>query len=164
MNIVCEKVGLEYFENAATLYKATEIVTATPDQIFEVFLDADAWVEFAMPIEKVEWTSPFPLEVGSTRSVHMMGDIVGHEEFIAWEHGKRMAFRFNEVSGADMPAFGEDYIVTDLGDGTCKVEWIMAMGAPGGERTPPDEGMQSFVELTLRTFRELTEARYAKVA
>ena len=35
-----------------------------------------------MPIQKVEWTSPKPYGVGTTRSVHMMGDMVGYEEFI----------------------------------------------------------------------------------
>lgn len=56
-----------------------------------------------------------PDEVGSTRDVHMMGGLVGHEELIAFKHGTRMAFRFNA--------------------GRCRVEWTMAMDIgrkPGG--------------------------------
>lgn len=80
-----------------------------------------------MPITAVEWTSGFPIEVGSTRTVHMRGGLVGYEEFIAYEHGVRMAFRFNEASKDGIQAFAEDYQVTDLGGGRCRVEWTMVM-------------------------------------
>ncbi|MCH9700201.1 MAG: SRPBCC family protein, partial [Actinomycetia bacterium] len=67
------------------------------------------------------------IEVGSTRTVYMRGGIVGYEEFIAYEHGVRMAFRFNEASKKGIEAFAEDYHVTDLGGGRCRVDWTMAM-------------------------------------
>lgn len=167
MTIECEKVGLDYFETAPTIYTATETIRATPDEIFDAFLDADAWVEFAMPIEKVVWTSGFPIEVGSTRDVHMKGDMVAHEEFLAWDHGERMAFRFNQINKGNITAFAEDYKVTDLGDGRCTVEWTMAMGAPG--ETPKggiggtirNVVMGTMVKRILRNFRKLVESRPA---
>lgn len=142
MNFDCEKVGLEFFDTAPTCHRATKEIAATPEQIFAVLLDADSWVKWAMPITGVDWTSGFPIEVGSTRTVHMRGGLIGYEEFIAYEHGRRMAFRFNEVSKDGVQAFAEDYQVTELSPGRCRIEWTMAMKTA---RTVPVSGPRSAV-------------------
>ena len=90
----CEKVGVQFLEQTKNVFVAREIVKATPEQIFDVFEDAHSWTVWAMPILKVEWTSPKPYGIGTTRNVHMMGDMIGYEEFVAWDRGKRMAFSF----------------------------------------------------------------------
>ena len=130
----CTPVGLEFLEQTKNLFRAEEIVKASPETIFEVFEDAHAWTVWAMPIQKVEWTSPRPYGIGTTRSVHMMGDMIGYEEFIAWEPGKRMAFTFVGCSKDATEKFLEDYRVPDLGDGSCRVEWYMAMDTRGFSR------------------------------
>lgn len=127
MTFECEKVGVEFFDVAPTCHRASREIAATPEQIFAVLLDGDSWVKWALPITGIDWTSGFPIEVGSTRTVHMKGGLIGYEEFIAYEHGVRMAFRFNEVSKEGIQAFAEDYQVTDLGGGRSRVEWTMAM-------------------------------------
>ena len=120
MTIQCEKVGPEYFNLARWCFRAHEIVQATPERVFEVFQDADSWTKWAPPITKVEWTSPFPLEVGSTRTVTMLGDMVGYEEFITWDPPHRMAFRFNEVSKPGVGAFASqtDHALPDAPNGS----------------------------------------------
>lgn len=133
MAFPCEKVGPEYFEETRWCFSAHEIVSATPERVFEVFSDAASWPRWAPPITKVEWTSPFPLEVGSTRTVTMIGDLVGYEEFIEWDPPHAMAFRFNEISRPGIAAFAEHYRVHDLGDGRSLVEWRMGM-TPGEAR------------------------------
>jgi hypothetical protein len=127
----CEKVGVQFLEETKNVFVATEIVKATPEQIFDVFEDAHSWTVWAMPILKVEWTSPKPYGIGTTRNVHMMGDMIGYEEFVAWERGKRMAFSFIGCNKNATEKFLEDYRVTDLGDGTCQVAWYMAMEVRG---------------------------------
>lgn len=127
----CKKVGLEFLDQTPNVFKAEEIVRATPEQIFEVFEDANAWTVWAMPIQNVEWTSPKPFGVGTTRTVSMMGGLAGYEEFVAWERGKRMAFTFVGTSEDMIESFLEDYRVTDLGDGTCRAEWYMALETKG---------------------------------
>lgn len=133
----CEKVGMEFFDHARYRFRAHEIIAAAPERIFEVFLDGPSWTRWATPITAVDWTSPFPLEVGATRTVTMRGGLVGLEEFIAWDPPRRMAFRFNEVSRPGVDAFAEDYRVTDLGDGRSLVEWTMVM-------TPSGPGARAF--------------------
>ena len=127
----CTKVGLEFLEQTENVFKAEEIIRATPEQIFEVFEDAHAWTVWALPIQNVEWTSPKPFGVGTTRTVSMMGGLTGFEEFIAWERGRRMAFTFVGCSQDTVESFLEDYRVTDLGDGTCRAEWYMALATRG---------------------------------
>ena len=165
MTFSCEKVGLEFFDTAPTRYTATQEIAATPEQVFAVLLDAEAWVAWAMPITEVVWTSGFPIEVGSTRDVHMRGGLVGHEEFIAYEHGVRMAFRFNESSKEGIQAFAEDYQVTDLGGGRCRVEWTMAIkserGGSGALSTVSGKVMNFMVGRMLRKFGRLVESTAA---
>lgn len=129
--IDCEPVGLDYFGSAPVCVRVHEVVAASPEAIFEVFLDAEAWTTWAPPITDVEWTSPLPLEVGSTRTVRMWGGLVGYERFIAWEPPRRMAFRFDRTVSGGPAAFAEDYVVTDLGEGRALVEWAMAMTLTG---------------------------------
>ncbi|MEH6569334.1 MAG: SRPBCC family protein [Halioglobus sp.] len=160
----CTKVGLEFLEQSKNVFKAEEIVRATPEQIFEVFEDAHSWTQWAMPIQKVEWTSPKPFGVGTTRTVSMMGDMDGFEEFVAWERGKRMAFTFIGCSKDATEKFLEDYRVTDLGDGSCRVEWYMAMETRGFSRklmwlTRPIMGWAN--RRMFKKFKTYTEAHVA---
>ena len=160
----CTRVGLDFLEQTRNVFKAEEIVRATPDQIFEVFEDAHAWTVWAKPNQNVEWTSPQPFGVGTTRTVSMMGGMDGYEEFIAWEPGKRMAFTFVGCNKDATEKFLEDYRVTDLGDGSCRVEWYMAMEPRGFSRhmmwlTRPIMRMAN--RRMFRKFREYTENRVA---
>ncbi len=163
MRYQCEDVGLEFFDEAPTRYAASVEIAATPDEVFDAFLDADAWTRWAWPITKVEWTSGFPIEVGSTRTVYMRGGLIGYEEFIAYEQGVRMAFRFNEASTQGVQAFAEDYRVTDLGAGRCRVDWTMAMKnarqGPGFVSALTDPVMGFMVRRMLRKFGRLVESR-----
>lgn len=163
----CTRVGLDFLEQTKNVFKAEEIVRATPEQVFEVFEDAHAWTVWAMPIQNVEWTSPRPFGVGTTRTVSMMGSMDGYEEFIAWERGKRMAFTFIGCNKYATEKFLEDYRVTDLGDGSCRVEWYMAMETRGFSRrmmwmTRPL--MRLANRRMFRKFRQYTEQRVAAEA
>lgn len=53
--------------------------------------------------------------------------MVAYEEFLAWEAPHHMAFRFNQFTQKFVKAFGEDYQVTDLGDGRCRLVWTVAI-------------------------------------
>ena len=158
----CEKVDMTFFETAPTIHRASVEIDATPDDVFEAFLDADAWTEWAMPITGVEWTSDFPLEPGSTRTVRMKGDLVGYEEFLAYEHGKRMAFRFNSASKDTIKAFAEDYRVTDLGGGRTRVDCGGDGSSLRGKIMTPLMGFM--VKRMLKKFGRLVESRRSSAA
>lgn len=67
----------------------------TPEQLFEVLADAEAWPHWATAITRVTWTSPGAAEgdiaVGATRTVEMQGGIVGEEVFLDWDPPRTMA-------------------------------------------------------------------------
>ncbi len=162
MTVNCEKIGIDFFGSAPTRYQATVEIFASPEQVFAVLLDAESWVRWALPITAVEWTSGFPIDVGSTRTVDMRGGLIGYEEFIAYEHGVRMAFRFNEASKGGIRAFAEDCQIADLGGGRCRVEWTMAIEtvriSPKIATKVIDPVMSVMVKRMLRKFGRLVES------
>lgn len=127
----CKEVGLSFFESTKNCYKATVEINATPEQVFECFEKAEAWSTWAPPITKVEWTSPKPFGLGTTRTVSMLAGLVGDEVFIAWDYPKRMAFCFTACSKDLVESFAEDYEVTVLDNGKTQVVWTMAMAVKG---------------------------------
>jgi len=135
----CVEVDANYINVAPKVFTAEVVVNATPEQVFETFEDADAWPAWAMPIKHVEWTSPKPFGIGTTRTVEMIG-LVGDERFIAWDYPKHMAFCFTHMSETLIASFAEDYVVTPLDNGQTRVKWTMAM-------TP-----QSYGKLTMALF------------
>ncbi|AWH96436.1 SRPBCC family protein [Dietzia psychralcaliphila] len=122
----CEPVDVTYTDTARFRFANSVAIPASPRQLFEIFEDADSWPRWAGVITKVAWTSQPPYGVGTTRTVHMLGGLVGEEEFLAWEPERRMAFRFNASSTKGIHAFAEadDIEPTDSG---CRLTWTLAM-------------------------------------
>ena len=160
--IECRRVGLDFFTTAKQRQHAHQIIAATPDRIFDHFEDPHAWTVWAMPITKVVWTSDKPYTIGSTRTVHMRGGLIGYEEFLAYDRGRHMAFRFNEVSKPGIGAFAENYVVTPLDERRSLVEWTMAMESTGpGARlsTATDPLVGAGLRHMLRQFKKYVEGR-----
>lgn len=122
----CEPVDVEYTDTARFRFTNSVAIPATPRQLFEIFVDADSWPRWAGVITKVVWTSEPPYGVGTTRTVHMLGGLVGEEEFLAWEPERRMAFRFNASSTKGIHAFAEAYDIVPT-EGGCRLTWTLAM-------------------------------------
>lgn len=127
----CKEVSVEYFSTAPCVYRATVEVAASPEQIFSSFEDAADWPKWAPPIQHVEWTSPKPFGLGTTRRVSMSGGLIGDEVFIAWDYPKRMAFCFTHSSQSLIDSFAEDYQLTVLPNGKTQVVWTMGMTPKG---------------------------------
>lgn len=126
----CERVDLNFIDDAPFRFVSTVDLVITPEQLFEVLGDAESWPHWVSVITKVAWTSPEPRGVGTTRTVSMRGNIVGDEEFLAWEPFSHMAFRFNQSTSNAISAFAEDYRVVETADG-CHLTWVMAMKPVG---------------------------------
>lgn len=127
----CKIVDSSYFSTAPYAFSATVVINATPEDVFDAFEDENSWPTWAMPIQSVEWTSPKPYGLGTTRRVAMSGGLVGDEVFISWDYPKKMAFCFTHSSSSLTESFAEDYEVRDLGNGQVEVTWTMAMTPKG---------------------------------
>jgi Polyketide cyclase / dehydrase and lipid transport len=126
----CERVELDFIDSAPFRFVSKVDLAITPEQLFEVLGDAASWPHWATVITKVVWTSPEPRGVGTTRTVTMRGNIVGDEEYIAWEPCSHMAFRFNQSTSNAISAFAEDYRVVATAGG-CHLTWVMAIKPNG---------------------------------
>lgn len=126
----CDRVDLDFIDRAPFRFVSSVDLTITPEQLFEVLADETSWPRWATVITDVEWTSPQPRGVGATRTVRMRGNIVGHEEFLAWEPFTHMAFRFNSTTSNAISAFAEDYRVVETPQG-CHLTWVMAIQPSG---------------------------------
>lgn len=122
----CESVDAEFIDGARFRFSNSVNIPATPQQLFEIFSDADAWPRWASVITKVVWTSEPPYGPGTTRTVHMLGGLVGDEEFLAWEPGRHMSFGFTACSTSFVTAFAESYDVVPTADG-CRLTWTLAL-------------------------------------
>lgn len=126
----CERVDAGFVDHAPFRFVSTVELAITPQQLFEVLEDASSWPQWATAITKVTWTSAPPHGIGTTRTVHMRGGLVGDEEFLAWEPFARMTFRFNRASTNSIAAFAEEYRVAKTPAG-CHLTWVMAMKPRG---------------------------------
>ena len=159
----CERVGLDFIDNAPSVFRNSVDLAITPEQLFEVLADAEAWPRWAKVITKVTWTSPKPYGVGTTRTVDMRGGIVGDEEFLAWEPNQYMAFRVNTCSNKAVAAFAEEYTVVPT-PGGCRLTWTMALKPVGPARVSMvvfgpllNLGLRRF----LRNLRSYTDTRFS---
>ncbi len=158
----CEHVELDFLDAAPARFRNSVDLAITPDQAFSVLADAESWPHWASVITKVTWTSPEPHGVGTTRTVDMRGGIVGAERFLAWEPGRRMAFRFEQSSTSSLEAFLEDYLIEPTPQG-CVLTWTLANRLGGVARrasfaTAPV--MNLMFRRFLRNLRRYTDARF----
>lgn len=159
----CERVGLDFLERAPQRFSNSVELAVTPDEIWEVLADAQAWPHWASVITNVTWTSPEPRGVGTTRVVDMRGGIIGDEEFLAWEPARHMAFRFNASSTSALVVFVEDYIIEPTPQG-CRLTWILANELRGPARWfSPISGplMNLGFRRFLANLRRYTDKRFA---
>lgn len=126
----CEPVDAAFIQSARFRFSNSVEIPATPEQLFEIFEEADAWPRWAKVITKVVWTSEPPYGPGTTRTVHMLGGLLGDEVFLAWEPGQHMSFRFVACSTSLVTAFAESYDVVPTAGG-CRLTWTLALTGKG---------------------------------
>lgn len=115
MRFSCRPVELDFIAQAPWRFENVIELEKTPEQVFDIFADGESWPRWFDGIQRVVW-GPEPKGVGTTRSVTLTTGTV-YEHFLAWERGKRFAFRFE---GANRPLFRagiEDYRLEDIGNG-----------------------------------------------
>lgn len=121
-----DNVDLSYFETAQSILAITQTIHCSSEKLFDIFEDENSWPIWAPTIAKIVWTSEKPFGIGTTRTAHLKGGIYGEEEFIAWERGKLMAFKFT-TGTVPTKAFAEHYAVKEISENVCELTWTVAM-------------------------------------
>jgi hypothetical protein len=106
---------------------------ATPETVFSILLDDDAWHIWHPEISDINWDNYQPHGVGSHRTVRfsnwlfmilLCGSLILSEEFLIWENNKRLNFRFNKTNRPRFMGYlagMEDFQIEDLGNGKCRL-------------------------------------------
>jgi uncharacterized protein YndB with AHSA1/START domain len=121
----CREVDLGFLESAPVRFVNQVEIDAPPERVFEVLEDGESWPKWFKDIVRVEWTSPKPFGVGTTRTVTLKTMTV-YEKFIAWDPGKRFTFYFTATSTPSAHAFIEDYRLKASGQGGTKFTYTVA--------------------------------------
>lgn len=161
----CDRVGDSYLDLAPVRFVNSVVIEATPAEIWSALEDALAWPKWASVIKDVEWTSAPPFGVGTTRTVTMSGNMTADEEFIAWDPGRRMSFRFNQAGMNGVQAFAERYTLDPVDVTHTRVTWVMAMTPKGSSKivVPVIRRLMEWrFGRMLRRFRWLVEHEYAQ--
>ena len=121
-----KKVDLDFLETAMFRIKGKQKIGAPKEEVFQYLKPAENWLKWHGQLSRVEWTSPEPFGVGTTRTVVINNRFTAHEDFILWEEDSRFVFRFLQSDIPLATALAEDFHLHDLGDGTCELEWTVA--------------------------------------
>jgi hypothetical protein len=120
-----EPVDASFFDSAPFRLRATFNIPRPAADVWAE-LTADDALNWCRIINALEWTSPRPFGVGTTRTVTSLGGTnVLHEHYFQWEEGRRQSFYVLEASGPLFRRFAEDYLVEPTGDASCRFEWTI---------------------------------------
>lgn len=121
----CRPVEHDFLETAPVVIVNTVAINATPETIFRSFAEADDWPKWFDGMSKVEWTSPKPFGVGTTRTVSL-GALKVYEHFTRWEDNKRFTFYFTKTNLPFVNALMEDYLLEPISDQQTRFTYTVA--------------------------------------
>ncbi len=128
MRFDCAAVGPEFFETAPWRFQASAELPVSAEAAFALWEDPAAWPHWFPAILGVEWTSPKPFGVGTTRTVRLATATV-FERFFRWEPGRRFSFHL-DAHRAPLPIFralAEDYLLEPLGGQRCRFTYTVGI-------------------------------------
>jgi hypothetical protein len=125
MPFQCQEVNIDFLNTASEKVVNVVEIKASPEAIFEIFEDAHAWTEWFQGITGVEWTSPKPFGVGTTRTVDL-GAMKVWEHFFIWEQNKRFSFYFTQTKLPFVKALVEDYQLEAIDENTTRFTYTVA--------------------------------------
>ena len=143
----CRPVGLDFIDTAPWRFENVVELDAAPERVFDVFADGESWPRWFEGIRHVEWTSPEPKGVGTTRTVTLNTATV-FEHFLAWDRGRRFAFRFEGATAPLFRAGVEDYRLEPI---------------EGGGRTRFTYGVYLDPSLPVRLLSPITRNNFARM-
>ena len=120
-------VDASFFQTAPVVISDTMSISRPAAQVWDD-LTADGTLSWCRILDNIEWTSPRPFGVGTTRTVKSLkGTSVLHEHYFRWEDGRRKSFYVVEASAPLFNRLAEDYVVEPSGDAACRFTWTIAV-------------------------------------
>jgi hypothetical protein len=118
----------EGFFEVAPLILREEFEIPLPAERVWSDLTVDEPLAWCRILQAVDWTSPRPFGVGTTRTVHALGGLaVLRERYFRWEEGRRHSFTLEEATAPLFRSLAEDYLVEPTSDSYCRFTWTIAI-------------------------------------
>ena len=122
-----EPVDATFFDDALFAYRYPVELAVPPERVWESLTSDRALADWGLPLRRLEWTSPRPFGVGTSREVDLAAGLVTiKERFFRWEEGERYSFYAESVNRNVLHAFAEDYVVERTSGGS-RFTWTIAM-------------------------------------
>jgi hypothetical protein len=122
----CEPVDETYFDNAPYRHSYPVELDVPPERVWQSLMSDRALADWGLGIS-LEWTSPRPFGIGTTRSVVLpLHAITVHEQFFRWDDGHRKSFYVTEANRPLLRSFAEDYLVEPTATGS-RFTWTVAL-------------------------------------
>jgi Polyketide cyclase / dehydrase and lipid transport len=129
-----QPVGEEFLHSAPQRQIGVLEISQPADRVWAE-LTSDDTLSWCRALAGVEWTSPRPFGVGTTRIVTpRMPGLALEEVYFRWEEGTRKSFY---ISAATLPLFrrfAEDFLVEATSPSSCRLTWTVASEAPPAAR------------------------------
>ena len=107
-----EPSDAEMFTSAPHIYRYQKRYAAPPERVWESLASDESLAAWGPSVKEVNWLSPRPFGVGTTREVVLAGGLARvHERFFRWDDGSGYSFAVYEASVPVFRRFAEDYSV-----------------------------------------------------
>jgi hypothetical protein len=116
----------DFFTSAPHVFTYQKRFAAPPQAVWESLISDDSIAAWGSTLKSVDWTSPRPFGVGTTREVAPPVGPRMRERYFLWEEGRRHAFAAYESTASLFTRFAEDYLVEPDGDATL-FTWVVAL-------------------------------------
>ena len=115
-----------FFDSAPHVFTYQKRFAAPPANVWEQLTSDESISAWGPATKEVNWTSPRPFGVGTTREVVAPGGATMRERFFRWDEGTRHSFASYESTLPLFTRFAEDYIVEPDGNDTL-FTWTLAI-------------------------------------
>lgn len=154
-------VDESFFSTGAHVYTFVQDLPVPPDRVWESLVSPNSVADWTPLLQTIEWTSPEPYGVGTTRTVVLPAKAITiHEHFFLWDEGHRMAFHGVDCNVALFSRFAEDYVVEPSATGT-RFTWSFALEGTGRTRLAM-KAMSAANRLTFSTMAHGAKGYFAK--
>ena len=121
--------------SAPHVYRYRMQYAAPPEQVWGSLASDASLAAWGPSVKEVNWLSPRPFGVDTTREVVLAGGARVHERFLRWDEGHGYSFAVYEANVPVFRHFVEDYVVEADGDGTL-FTWTIAIEPKGAFSLP----------------------------